>query len=307
MKKTILCFVSIILIFNGASHAQGRDKLATYVYEDTKQLVMLVEEAASLIEKKGEAAFKEFGVENSKWFNDKYYLFVYDLNCNCIFHPIEPGLVGQDLAQFKDLNGRPVIKFISEIGQRPQPDASGWVFYLWEDPSRAPIPHWKSSYVRKAIAPDGTTYLVGSGLYNVKVEKVFIQDCVDMAADLIYAKGKDAAFEELRTLTCPLHILNTYIIVLDDKGDVVVDPAFPTLAKKRNLLGIRDIRGEPFVKAAIEILKQKDRIFKVYVWLKGDTHRTERRLLYIRRIKIGGEVFYVASDFAPATPIWMKR
>ena len=65
-----------------------------------------------------------------------------------VFHPIEPDLLGQDLSHFEDIQGRPVIASMMEIGRRPEPDAGGWVFYLWEGTWHT-RPQWKGSYVRK--------------------------------------------------------------------------------------------------------------------------------------------------------------
>jgi len=300
--------LTLILIFAAnLSYCDNEEKLSLYMYEDTRQLVSLVEDAATLIEEKGEEAFKDFSVKNSKWFNDKYYLFVYDTTAKCVFHPIEPYLVGQDMSQFKDLDGRPVIMMIADVGKKPQPKESGWVFYLWEEPWKLPIPCWKSSYLRKAIAPDGIVYVVGSGLYNMKKEKAFIQEHVDMAAELIMTKGKDVAFAKLGDRSCVLHVLDAYITVQDSKGDIVVDPAFPTLTEKRNMSNFVDKTGRNITQEVVNGLKNKDCTWIMYIWPSGDANRLARHMLYVRKIKIDNEIFYVYADLVPATPIWMKR
>ena len=307
MKRVFVCALTIFLSVHGSAHAQKRDKLSQYLYEDTRQLVALVELAASLIEREGEAAFPRFGVKNSRWFSDQRYLFVYNANGKCVFHPIEPQLVGQDLIQLKDLDGRPMIAMITEVGKKPQADASGWIFYFWEESPKSRVPAWKSSYVRKAVAPGGTVYLVGSGLYNIKMERSFLEERVDRAAELIMAKGKDAAFEELRNRACPLHILNTYVTVTDSHGDIVVDPAFPTLVKKRNLLDFRDKTGRNISAEIAAGLKDKDRMWLLYIWPKGEAGRLARHMMYVRKVTVEGEVFHVSASFAPATPVWMKQ
>ena len=283
------------------------DKLSRYFYEDTRQLVALVEDAAILIEQKGEAAFQQFGVKNSKWFKDQRYLFVYDLHGKCAFHPIEPRLVGQDLIELKDLDGRPMVAMMAEVGKKPERDASGWIFYLWEESWQSRVPEWKSSYVRKAIAPDGAVYLVGSGLYKMKAERSFLEERVNRAADLIREQGKDAAFTELRNRACPLHILNTYITVTDDRGDMVVDPAFPTLVKRRNLSNFRDSTGRNIYVELSAGLKNKDRLWLLYLAPKGEAARLARHMVYVRKVQVGDEVFYVSVTFVPATPVWMKQ
>jgi signal transduction histidine kinase len=307
MKRVFCCALALLLSLDGPAHAQDRDKLSRYLYEDTKQLVVLVEDAAALIEQKGKTVFSQFQVKNSRWLTDQRYLFIYDLNGKCVFHPIEPGLVGQNLIRLKDLDGRPMVAMITDVGKKPEADASGWVFYLWEESPNSRIPAWKSSYVRKAVAPGGTTYLVGSGLYNMKTEKCFLEGHVNRAADLIADKGKEAAFEELRNRACPLHILDTYITVTDHHGDIVVDPSFPTLLKKRNLLSFYDKTGRNIYAQITEGIKEKDRMWLMYIWPKGDAHRLARHMMYVRKVMADGEVFYVSANFVPATPVWMKQ
>jgi signal transduction histidine kinase len=109
------------------------DKLSSYAYEDTRRLVALVEEAAALMEQKGEGAFREFGRKGSKWFTDPYYLFIYQLDGTCVFHPVQPEWVGKNMSELRDMNGKPMVRLVTGIGEGAQKDASGWVFYLWPD------------------------------------------------------------------------------------------------------------------------------------------------------------------------------
>ena len=90
--------------------------------------------------------------------------------------------------------------------KRPERDVSGWVFYLWEERTDL-LPAWKSSYVRKAVAPDGKTYFVGSGSSRMKVEKVFVRDRVEEAARLVQEQKPYRSFitlEEVAGGTKPL-------------------------------------------------------------------------------------------------------
>ena len=279
------------------------DRLAPYAYEDTKKLVTLVEDAAALVEEKGEGAFADFAVKGSRWFNDQYYFFVYTLDGTSVFHPISPQLVGKNLMDLRDLNGKPVIRLITDIGQRPEKDASGWVFYLWEEQTQL-SPLWKSAYVRKAVAPDGKVYLVGSGVYNIKMEKPFVVERVTMAADLIRAKGKDA-FAELKDPASPYIFLDTYVFVLDAHGHTLVDPAFPTLAG-RDLSELEDAVGFYPIKELLAKLAESDEAWVQFLWPKPGSAVPSRKLVYARKVKLGDETLIVGSDFFQPTPIWMK-
>ncbi len=77
MRKLFLVFA--IGIFGAASFlfkeaaADSQDK-TVYRYQETKALVSLVNDAALLIEKKGEEAFSEFKREKSKWRHGNIYI-----------------------------------------------------------------------------------------------------------------------------------------------------------------------------------------------------------------------------------------
>ncbi len=43
-----------------------------------------------------------------------------------------------------------------------------------------------------------------------------------------------------------------------------------------------------------------------YLWPKPGSSVTSRKLVYVRKIRVGGETLIVGSDFFLATPIWMK-
>jgi Signal transduction histidine kinase len=283
---------------------QARRELDLYLYQDTKRLVALVEEAAELVEKRGPAAFEAFGKRGSKWFDDKHYLFVYDISGVCLFHPVEPELVGKNLMDFKDMNGKQVIRMLTDVGKKPGDRASGWVFYLWEDGTQI-SPLWKSSYIRKAVGPDRKTYLIGSGLCNIKIEKEFVRQRVDEAVELLIAKGKDAAFEDFQNPAAPFYFLDTYIFVLRMDGRSLVDPAYPTNTG-RDLSRFRDAVGMYVVREMIEKLKKTESAWVQYMWPKPGASLPSRKLVYVRKVRIGDEFLMVGAEYFLATPIWMR-
>jgi len=282
----------------------AEDRLSLYTYRDTRSLVALVEDAAALIERNGDQAFKDFAQKDSKWLNDDYYIFVYALDGTCLFHPITPELVGQNVIDLKDMNGKPIIRLITDVGRKPEKDASGWVFYLWENQTQI-TPNWKSAYVRKVITPNGQTYVVGSGSFTIKVEKVFVEQRVRLAADLLRTAGKTEAFKQFRDPGSRFVFLDSFIFVLDEQGRTMLDPAFPTQAG-RDLSEFQDAVGLYPIKEALKKLGQADEAWVQYLWPKPGTSVTTRKLVYLHKVSVGGETLVVGSDFFLATPIWMK-
>jgi signal transduction histidine kinase len=276
-----------------------------YLYEDTRQLVDLVESAARLLEQQGTGAFRAFDVRGSRWLNDTYYLFIYNAEGVCLFHPATPELVGKSLIKFRDMNGKPVVQWIRELGQRPEPNASRWIFYLWE-PRSDLTPTWKAAYVRKAVGPDGRVYLVGCGVHTFKIETVFVKHCVDKAVELLQTQGKEAGFAQFRDRASPFYFCDTFIYVLDPRGRCLVDPAFPTL-ETRDLRDFKDSQGHFVVREMLKRLKKHDTAWVQYMLPRPGATLPSRKLAYVRKVVVNGETLLVGADFFLATPIWMKQ
>ncbi len=292
------------MIFPFSISEAATDKLSAYAYEDTRRLVALVEQAATLMEQKGEDALREFGQKGSRWFTDPYYLFIYQLDGTCVFHPVQAEWVGKNMSELRDMNGKPMVHFVTEIGEEPQKDASGWVFYLWPDKTQL-IPQWKSAYVRKVVTPSGKTYVIGSGVYNIKIEKAFVEQCVRMACELLETKGTEAAFREFRDPASRFVFLDTFIFVLDMLGHTIVDPAFPTRAG-RDLSQFEDAVGQRPMQQMLDKMQRSDEAWVQYLWPKPGSSLPSRKLVYVRKARVGDRTFVVGSDFFLATPIWMK-
>jgi len=297
---------ALLVLIASVAMAAGhvKDRASLYTYRDTKDLVSLVEDAAALMERDGDKALKEFGQKGSKWFNDDYYIFVYALDGTCAFHPVTPDLIGKNVMSLRDMYGKPIIERITDVGRKPATDASGWVFYLWKDEMQL-TPSWKSAYVRKVVAPNGQTYVLGSGSSGIKVERPFVEERVRAAAELLKSAGKDEAFKRFKDVSSEFVFLNSFIFVLSEHGHTVVDPAFPTLTG-RDLSQFRDAVGFHAVREALKKLAHADEAWVQYLWPKPGSSVTSRKLLYVRKVVSGGETFIVGSDFFLPTPIWMR-
>jgi signal transduction histidine kinase len=294
----------LFLIGCGAHSSPNPSKSDVYLYEDTRRLVEFVESSAALIEQSGAAAFKEFDRPDSRWRTSSTYLFVYDDSGTCVWHGLNPELVGHNLLSFRDAMGKPIVQYIENIGHRPQRDASDWIFYLWEEQKQF-IPAWKSSYVRKAVAPDGKLYIVGSGSSLIKIEKVFVREQVDAAAQLLQDRGREVAFHDLRDPGNRFYFLDTFVFVLDVNGHSLVDPSYPT-QEGRDMSEFRDAVGRPVIKEVMEKLATSDEAWVQFLWPKAGERLPSRKLMYVRKVNVGGETLLVGSDFFLATPIWMQ-
>ncbi|HEY3056032.1 MAG TPA: cache domain-containing protein [Thermoanaerobaculia bacterium] len=299
---------ALIATFLGAACNPSRPtetkKTDLYLYEDTRRLVNFVEAAATLVEQRGTAAFAEFDQPRSRWRTSPTYLFVYDAEGTCVWHGLNRELVGRNLLSLRDALGKPVVEMVTAIGKRPERDAADWIFYLWEERVEF-VPTWKSSYVRKAVAPGGKVFLVGSGSSSLKVEKVFVHDAVDAAARLLEERGRVAAFQELKEPSSRFQFLGSYIFVLDARGRFLIDPAYPTISG-RDMSNFRDAIGRPVVRELLAQLRTTDTAWIQFLWPRQGETLLSRKLMYVRKVNAGGETLLVGSDFFVATPVWMR-
>jgi signal transduction histidine kinase len=59
-------------------------------------------------------------------------------------------------------------------------------------------------------------------------------------------------------------------------------------------------------KNALKKLENADEAWVQYLWAKPGSSTPSRKLIYVRKVKVGDEVFIVGSDFFLATPIWLR-
>jgi len=129
--------------------------------DKAKEIVALVEKAASLIDAKGKAAFPEFKKKGSEWRIGDTYLFANDMKSIQLLNAAFPEREGTDQSATKDANGKLITAELIKAAQSSA--GGGWVNYMWPKPGQTQ-PSQKWSYV-KAVRVDGTPALVGAGFY----------------------------------------------------------------------------------------------------------------------------------------------
>lgn len=199
----------------------------------------LVREGAAVLANRGEKAFPEFRVKGSRWFRDNTYFFVWTMDGTRLFHAADPSGEGKDVSDMKDILGRPIGQRFLELGRSVS--GEGWVHYMYPEPGDI-FPTWKSSFVKRVTFPSGQQYLIGSGIYNMQMDKAFVEDVVDRAATLVAQRGQDA-FPQLRDKTGPFMFLDTYVFVDSPDGTELVNGAQRSLEGK-NIIDLKDLNGK---------------------------------------------------------------
>lgn len=127
------------------------------------EAVAMVKRVQEMFKKDGpEATFKAVDDKSVTEFHDRdLYPFIYfregPKKGVCVAHGARPALIGKNLLDLKDQDGKYLIRELADVANGP---GTGWVDYKWPNPISNVIED-KSSYV--AIMGD---YFVGVGVYR---------------------------------------------------------------------------------------------------------------------------------------------
>lgn len=95
-------------------------------------------------------------------------------------------------------------------------------------------------------------------------------ECVSLvkqAAEMINKQGLEAAIEEINKKDGKFVTENTYVFLMNTKGEMLGHPVNPALIG-RDLSGLKDSEGKEFIKEFIEILKDSKEGWVDYMWPK---------------------------------------
>jgi hypothetical protein len=155
------------------------------------------------------------------------------------------------------------------------------------------FPTWKSSFVKRITFPSGKEYLIGSGIYNMEMDRLFIEDLVNSAAALVGKRGKDA-FGQLRDKTGPYVFMDTYVFVDTVDGVELVNPAQPSL-EGTNIIDLKDVNGKSLAREYIAAAMNEGTAWVEYSWYKPGDNTPARKLAYVRKVQFGQETYIVGS------------
>jgi signal transduction histidine kinase len=144
--------VTIFLASLAFAAEKGSEKRGTQVEAEA-----MVKKAIEYIKANGrEKAFAEISNPSGKFVDKDLYVFVYDLNGKCVAHGANAKMVGKDLINMKDVDGKEYVKERISIAKNK---GKGWQDYKFPNPLTKQIEH-KTAYIEKF-----EDILVGCGVY----------------------------------------------------------------------------------------------------------------------------------------------
>ncbi|HTH17193.1 MAG TPA: cache domain-containing protein, partial [Magnetospirillum sp.] len=226
-----------------------------------QQVRSVVESAQSVIAGYQQRAAKgEMAVDDAKAaaatalsmlrYSGKEYVWVNDLNGIMVMHPFAPQLVGKDILDLKDPDGKFFFKDMIDLAHTK---GSGTVQYKWAKPG-ATEPSPKVSYV---LAIPEWNWMVGSGLYVDDVQAAMRQKVLSHAVQqsvillVVLALswvGARAIATPVRRLTAAMHDLAAGKLDVEvparDQGAEIGAMAAAVQVFKDNALAMRRMETE---------------------------------------------------------------
>jgi cytochrome c len=110
-----------------------------------KDAIALVEKGAAFMKAKGkDEMIKRLSTRESEFVQGSLYLYMRDLKSGVLLaHPINPTIVGKDLKEVPDTNGK---QYRLEIMALAKKQGKGWVDYTYKNPANGMIEP-KTTYI----------------------------------------------------------------------------------------------------------------------------------------------------------------
>lgn len=153
--RTFTCLAALALAFS-----LGLDVLAAPAKADANEdrAMAMVEQAVQHEKNYGSAkAFADFNDPAGAFVQGEVYVFAFDFAGKCLAHGADPKLIGTNMLDVKDGNGKAMIKEMAELAKTHK---NGWVDYLFKNPKSGKV-ELKTAYVQKV-----GDHFIGSGTYR---------------------------------------------------------------------------------------------------------------------------------------------
>lgn len=153
MKKFFSGILACCFMLSSAGTVFSAEKRGT-----ADEAVVMVQKAIAYIKANGqEKALAEISNPKGKFVDRDLYVTVFDLNGNCLAHGFNQKMIGKNMLDLKDPDGKAMVK---DRQERAKTQDKFWEDYKFVDPITRAIKQ-KSMYTEKAGA-----LLVNCGIYK---------------------------------------------------------------------------------------------------------------------------------------------
>jgi cytochrome c len=151
IKKSLLIIVACLIIFgSGAAVSSAAGTQA--------EAKAMVEKAIAYYKANGkDKAFAEVSNKQGQFVKDDLYVFVYDMSGKCVAHGFNKSMIGLDLINVKDGDGKLFVKDRIELAKTK---GKGWQDYKFTNPTTKKAEN-KTAWIEKV-----DDYIFGCGAYK---------------------------------------------------------------------------------------------------------------------------------------------
>jgi cytochrome c len=131
---------------------------ASWAAGTAAQAEAMVKKAISFYKANGkDKAFAEISNPKGQFVKEDLYVFVYDMNGKVMAHGFNKAMIGKDLIDMRDPDGKFFVKERVEIATKK---GKGWQDYKFTNPTSKKVEH-KTAYIEKI-----DSYIFGCGAYK---------------------------------------------------------------------------------------------------------------------------------------------
>lgn len=152
MKRLIMTvFLTVFILVTGQTAVAAE-------FGTPAEAEAMVKRAVAEIKSVGkDRAFAEISNGKGKFIDRDLYIFVYDMTGKCVAHGFNQRMIGKDLGEMKDQDGKFYVKERIEIAKSK---GKGWQDYKYTNPVSKKI-EGKSAYIERI-----DDLIVGCGVYK---------------------------------------------------------------------------------------------------------------------------------------------
>ncbi len=153
---SIIAVLSLLALGPSVAAAAGKETKSERATAD--EAVALVKKAKAYVKEQGkEKAFAAFSDPKGAWVDRDLYVTVYDMTGTCLAHGFNAKLIGKNMIEMKDVDGKP---FVKERNDRAKTENAFWLDYKYVNPTTKSIEK-KRMYTEKV-----GDVLVCAGVYE---------------------------------------------------------------------------------------------------------------------------------------------
>lgn len=153
MKKLVMIGMIVMVMFGFSGNGFAAEKRGTAAEAEA-----MVKKAIAMTKAKGkDAVFAEINNLKGQFTKGDLYVFVYDMSGKVMAHGQNLKMIGKELIDMKDANGKEFVKERIEIAKTK---GSGWQEYTFTDPLTKLIGH-KRAYIERS-----GELIFGCGIYK---------------------------------------------------------------------------------------------------------------------------------------------